>query len=125
MKSLQEFSNKINPKRSFFILLSILLVSVGMSSFALGRISAQYELKQDREEVRGVFIDTSASEPFFEAEEARKQAPKTIMASKNGTRYYTAGCKAGGNIKEENRVWFSTENEAKMAGYTIAKSCAK
>lgn len=122
MKSLQEIENKINPKNKTFLLLSLVIISVSIGSFGIGRLSVKTE-SPNKEQIRGVFIDTSASDPYFEAEEKRESSPKTIMASINGTRYYPENCKAGQNIKEENRVWFVSPNEAKMAGYSLAKSC--
>jgi len=124
MKSLQEIQHKINPKKQFFIFLAIIFIANTIGSFAIGRISVLESQKQESR-VKGVFIDTSASEVYFDAQEARSEAQMTIFASINGTRYYPANCRAGKSIKEENRIWFINENEAKMAGYTLAKSCVK
>ena len=49
----------------------------------------------------------------------------TIVASKNGTKYYLPGCSGIDRIKPENRVFFDTEEQALDAGYEISKNCKK
>jgi hypothetical protein len=48
---------------------------------------------------------------------------ETIVASKGGKKYYFIWCKGSQNIKEANKRYFKTEEEAKKAGYTLAGSC--
>ncbi|MBU0750470.1 hypothetical protein KKH15_03050 [Patescibacteria group bacterium] len=45
------------------------------------------------------------------------------VASKNGTRYYLPWCGGAKQINEENKVWFTTKEDAERAGYTPAKNC--
>lgn len=54
-----------------------------------------------------------------------KSSPTTgaFVASKNGTKYYPADCSAVSRIKEENRVWFASEADAKLQGYTRTTTC--
>ena len=47
----------------------------------------------------------------------------TFMASKNGSKYYPLDCKAGNRIKEENRIFFTSEEEAKKSGYERTVTC--
>lgn len=49
--------------------------------------------------------------------------PQVYMASKNGTKYYLPTCGTAKRIKEENRVWFATKDEAVAAGYSPAANC--
>ena len=46
-----------------------------------------------------------------------------LVASKNGETYYLTTCK--NNIKEENKIYFQTEEDAKKAGFRQAKNCFK
>lgn len=46
-----------------------------------------------------------------------------FLASKNGTKYYPVGCGAASRIKEENKVWFDTEQDAQLQGYTRTTAC--
>jgi len=54
---------------------------------------------------------------------ATTQAIKSFMASKNGSKYYPIGCKAGERIKPENRIFFANREGAEAAGYTRAVNC--
>jgi ethanolamine transporter EutH len=47
----------------------------------------------------------------------------TIVASKNGKKYYFVWCKGAGNIKESNKRYYNSEDAAKAAGYTLANNC--
>lgn len=46
-----------------------------------------------------------------------------FVASINGKAYYPKSCKASSIIKEENRIWFNSAEEAQMQGYSLAKNC--
>ena len=46
-----------------------------------------------------------------------------FVASKNGKTYYKISCK--NRIKEENKIYFQTEQDAKKAGYRRSKTCFK
>lgn len=49
------------------------------------------------------------------------QASGAWVAAKSGKKYYPADSAATKKIKEENRVYFTTEEEAQSAGYTIGR----
>ncbi|OGZ29634.1 MAG: hypothetical protein A2931_03065 [Candidatus Niyogibacteria bacterium RIFCSPLOWO2_01_FULL_45_48] len=92
----------------FFIALSFLMIA--LIGFGLGRLS--YLVDQKRpitiEEVNlGAVL---ASEALF-------------VASKNGTAYYPPSCAGAGRIKEENKIWFSSQKEAESLGYKPASNC--
>lgn len=61
-------------------------------------------------------VPAKASEPAV-------PEPKVYMASKNGTKYYLPTCGTAKRVKEENRVWFATKEEAEAAGYSPASTC--
>jgi hypothetical protein len=46
-----------------------------------------------------------------------------FVASKNGTKYYPNGCSAANRIKPENQIWFATEEDATLQGYSRTTSC--
>lgn len=58
-----------------------------------------------------------------EAEAPSEPAARVYMASKNGTKYYLPSCGSAKRIKEENRIWFATKEEAEAAGYGPAANC--
>lgn len=49
--------------------------------------------------------------------------PGAYVASKNGTRYYLPWCSGVKRIKEENKVWFNTREEAVARGLLPAANC--
>lgn len=48
---------------------------------------------------------------------------KEYMASKNGSKYYLTTCKS--TIKEANKVYFKTKEDAEKAGFTPSQTCFK
>ncbi|HBB49426.1 TPA: hypothetical protein DEQ22_00510 [Candidatus Nomurabacteria bacterium] len=103
------------------ILIVIIVILVGLGSFELGRLSkesAQGGLKIEYPGLNGAqeanVISTAAPAERF---------GKNFFASNRGTKYYSIGCSGGKTIKEENRVWFWTGEEAEEAGYALSASC--
>jgi hypothetical protein len=50
------------------------------------------------------------------------QAGKYV-ASKNGTKYYLPTCGTAKRIKDENKVWFASKEQAASAGYAPGANC--
>ena len=48
-----------------------------------------------------------------------------VVASKNSDKYHYTWCAGAKKIKEENKVWFSSAEEAESKGYTLAGNCSK
>ena len=95
-------------------------------SFGLGML-AQRDMNR---EGNGVYIEelpvaAAAVAPLGATPEAAAMAPAdgAYVASKNGTRYYLPWCSGVKQIKEENKVWFKTKEEAAARGLTPAKNC--
>ncbi len=53
---------------------------------------------------------------------SRNATEGAFAGSKNGTKYYTPGCAGLERIKPENLIWFQSEEDATLQGYTPA-SC--
>lgn len=53
------------------------------------------------------------------------QYKDSFVGSKNSKLYYSPECTGSRRIKEENRVYFTTAQQAQVAGRTLAKSCSK
>ena len=47
----------------------------------------------------------------------------SFLASKSGKVYYPSTCKSSNRIKEENRIYFKSAQEAEHLGYTLSKLC--
>lgn len=48
---------------------------------------------------------------------------KMFVASKIGKKYYPIDCAASQKLSEKNKIYFRSEDEAKLAGYSLSKSC--
>lgn len=53
----------------------------------------------------------------------RNQKEYKFVASKNGKFYYYPWCPGVERIKEENKIYFNSKEEAEKAGYKPAKDC--
>ena len=109
--------------------------SVGISAFFLGRV-VTYERSNCP-----LAIDITPYTRFETAFEATGSTTKPsiiepqktrvsigngaggVVVSKNGTKYHFPWCAGAGQIKEENKVWYKTEQDAISAGYSKAGNC--
>ena len=126
--SIPNFFNKIkgqiNIDRFTFLYLAI-IISVGISSFCLGRISVNTE-EGNREDN---FLSTenlreiNNEDVLGEGISTETQLEKKFVASKNGKMYYSLGCSGSKRIKPENEIWFNSSEEAEKSGYTLSSLC--
>ena len=113
---------KTNNKELY---LAAIIILVAVISFGLGRLS------KIREEKTPITIEnvkeneeTSESKPLLTSNVDNEiKTDKIFVASKNGKKYYYAWCESANVIKEQNRIWFSTQAEAEKAGYQPAANC--
>ena len=146
--SIRDFTEKIKPhlanfkdqiyskekglkiKDDLYIVLLILLV--GTASFGLGKISAYEKNKtpiailNTKEALTASVLDsqTTAEDTATQSIQSTTQSSGEVVASKSGTKYYYPWCSGVSRIKEENKVWFKTIDEAKATGLTPATNCA-
>ncbi|MFA5770860.1 MAG: hypothetical protein WC894_05205 [Patescibacteria group bacterium] len=114
----------------------LIIIFVAFSSFGLGRLSKIEESKEgisiiyppNYEQMLTANVNQSLNAG---AEKGSKvigkttsdESNQTILASKNGTKYYFTWCSGVSRIKEENKIWFATEQEAQMRGLTKSSTC--
>lgn len=92
----------------------------GMSSFGLGRISILWKSPPP------LFVEHERNEyELADSDQAQEgtQADKKVVASKNGNVYHYSWCSGAARIKEENKIWFPTKDDAKRAGLKPATNC--
>tara|TARA_B100000508_G_scaffold60333_1_gene47083 strand:+ start:130886 stop:131230 length:345 start_codon:yes stop_codon:yes gene_type:complete len=94
-----------------FIILMTLVLTSGIS-FSFGYLAGKDTIKQE------VFIDTSAA--VYNAQIGEKGA---FVGSISGTKYHLLHCSGAKRIKEENKVYFDTKEDAQLAGYAPAANC--
>ena len=107
----------------------LLLLLVGLTSFGLGRWS-MVDIKTGQQRASIVYsevysgVETAADEDAFASSPAAAQTSTgKYVASKNGSKYHLPWCPGAQQMKEENKVWFSSKEEAEAAGYTPAGNC--
>lgn len=114
-------------KPADMLVILVIVLALG-AAFGLGVLAGK-ELKgkdpDDRvwiEQLGGREVSlpaAAAAAPTIEA------APSTgaYVGSRNGTKYHLPACPGAKRIKEENRVWFATKEQAAAAGYAPAANC--
>lgn len=124
--SLEHFLEKCKEYEG--ILLTLVVILVGLSSFGLGRLSAT--APTTRRPVVVLEADANKNTNTLNVKYSQNttgdtqagQEPERFFASKNGKYYYSTTCAAGNRIKESNRVYFDFAASAHEAGYE-ASTC--
>lgn len=111
--------------------IAALIFLVGMASFGLGRLSVLWPKKEPIQ-----IIDSKSSElgELSKLSNGNKlNSPNLLnslnplkgkyVASKSGKAYHFPWCAGALKIKEENKIWFQTKEEAESRGYKPAGNC--
>ncbi len=131
-ETIKKYKDKIKPFESDLVVV-IVIILVALISFGLGRLS------KIRENKTPITVENVVSNIFGASEESDvpkigessnptsfngvNVGEKLFVASKSGTKYHYPWCPGALNIKEENKIWFSSKEEAEKAGYSPAGNC--
>ena len=115
------FSETLQSEKGKDVLIVIIVILVGLGSFELGRLSKQDNTKGV--EIEYTEEDTEQPASVISYNKIENPSSQNFFASSRGTKYYSIGCSAGKTIKQENRVYFTTSEEAQTAGYELSSSC--
>lgn len=126
--SIQELSTKL---KGFLgredVLLAGLVVAVSLTSFALGRVSVEEKTEAFQAKMQSGNVVTAPGgevAPTTQSSATSEETPGGgYVASKNGTKYHLPWCGSAKQIKEENKIWFATKEEAEASGYQPASNC--
>lgn len=107
------------------IVLASVVIMVALIGFGLGRLS---KIRENKTPITIENLPTASgnigySAPVAETQFQNTQEKGTVVVSKNGTKYHYPWCSGAQSIKEENKIWFASEEEARKAGYTPASNC--
>ena len=107
------------------IFIVAVIILVGFGGFGLGRLSLASLTKSDVElytpdSQKGI-VDTGGA--VAPQEISMQGNDRMLVASVTGSKYHLPWCSGALSIKEENKVWFASEEEARAAGYTPAANC--
>lgn len=113
----------IENKSDIFVALVIFFV--GISSFGLGRLSVLWPKKEPitiENKVNGEY-EMNNSAPAISTSSKSISMKGKYVASKFGKSYNFPWCPGTSKIKEENKIWFNTKEEAESRGYKPAGNC--
>jgi len=126
MQSIQETVQKIKESRDLalmIVLLGLVVIFVGIVSFFLGHMSVNNTQKDSVYIEYPPLVDAYANDMGKVADSSVSSSEGQYVASKSGTKYYTLNCSGVSRIKEENKVYFNSTDEAENAGYEPADGC--
>lgn len=120
--TLTELKKKINPGVSnigdistgTFLIVILCVMTVGM--YFLSEILLH-------ERTRSAELRVFSGETTAKAGETTPSLPGAYVASRSGTAYHLPWCVGALRIREENKIWFSSKEEAEQKGYHPAKNC--
>jgi hypothetical protein len=149
---LREVSNRALLKIPKDVLLVALFLSVSAFAFGLGMLAQKQLYLSQSGQGRGIFkIESASSSPgsilgasvagAVAAAVATEKISQSLgvsapvasaplhttvgkyVASKNGTKYYLASCSGAKRIKDENKIWFASVEDAKASGRSASSAC--
>lgn len=117
----------ITSEKGKDILVVMIVILTSLMSFELGRLSKSGNegngVKIEYEDQNNFLGNTVAPADSLRMSANAVSAGKNFFASSRGKKYYTISCSAGKTIKQENRIYFATGEEAQAAGYELSGSC--
>jgi hypothetical protein len=134
---MEKIKGFMDSNRGKDILTVIIVILVGLGSFELGRLSKMNSdagIKIVPSPMIGSQVSNQSANVVSAVIATPSPTPKVttpttpakvnyFFASNRGSKYYPMGCSAGKNIKQENRVYFTSASEAEKAGYELSSSC--
>src|SRR3989344_7389686 len=136
MNILSKIINLVKSNQ-YHIFLALCISFISLISYNLGRSDAleksplKISENNDRNWKTGesslradVYSATKAQQDTSQPQPT-KQLDTRVVVSKNSNKYHYAWCVGAKRIKEENKIWFSSAQEAESGGYTLAGNCQK
>jgi hypothetical protein len=146
MEKIKQFIDQtLLSDRGKDVLVVMIVILVGLGSFELGRLSKEnnssgikiqyidpnndYNYQNRNDSSIGETLEVNAISSIEKENMSRtvldtaSRGQKNFFASNRGSKYYSLNCSAGKTIKQENRVYFATREEAEAAGYELSSSC--
>lgn len=125
-KHLQKVKSFIEGNKSDLYVAALIFL-VSLTSFGLGRLSVLWPKKEP------ITIEQPNVERQKTNESSVGSLPSSLgislstkgkyVVSKSGKAYHLPWCPGALKIKEENKIWFQTKEEAEKAGYKPAGNC--
>ncbi len=136
---MEKIKHFIESEKGKDILTIGIVILVGLGSFGLGRMSkgnymASIKANPASQTVNAISGAKMPENSLNKVNTVTINSPKieskqnglksgNFLASKSGHKYYPINCSAGKAIKQENKIYFNTADDAVKAGYTLSSSC--
>lgn len=122
----------MSNKTKNIIFIATLVILLSSASFGIGRLSALENYKApikidyleesdmgNLDQVGGIIF----SQKLLENEENEAINDGLVVGSVNSDKYHFPWCSGAQRMLEENKIYFSSIEEAREAGYTPAANC--
>ena len=133
-------NNWIESEKGKDVLIVAIIILTGLGAFELGRLSKENAnsgikilstpSQTANQSANAISATNNKSNTAFGANiqipkksQNSDSVKKIFFASNRGSKYYPLGCSAGKTIKQENRIYFGSREEAEKAGYELSSSC--
>lgn len=105
------------------LFLALVIILTALLAFGLGRLSRGGAGEAVRIEYNP--LPTANNLPPTTASAASARVPRAgeVVGSRSGSKYHYPSCPGAKQIKEENKIYFPSAEEAEKAGYTLAANC--
>ncbi|MBU3968674.1 hypothetical protein KJ991_00445 [Patescibacteria group bacterium] len=122
---IKRFLDKIANSLSNEIFVISMIILIGFAGFGLGRLSILegQKLPISVENIKNDKMLADVSSSVKNIIDENQNSGGLVVASKNGTKYHYPWCSGAKRINEANKIYFSSIEEAKKAGYTPASNC--
>ena len=129
--SMEKIKQFLENEKGKDVLIIIIVILVGLGSVELGRLSKEansssIKIQYGNQQKTSALSSIEPNSDIFnnsQTNSAISNSGKNFFASNRGSKYYPIGCSAGKTIKQENRIYFATGEEAQTAGYALSSSC--
>ncbi len=110
------------------LFIGVITILVGFLGFGIGKLSSVLD-KGDKGPVvvrraPHELLPEQATRSSVVQDPAAELLTASVVASKNGKRYYYAWCSGASRLSPKTKITFTTKEAAEKAGYTIASGCA-
>ncbi|MBI2056242.1 MAG: hypothetical protein HYT37_02585 [Candidatus Sungbacteria bacterium] len=116
----------INSQNDLFI--AVIIFLVGIIGFGLGRLSIVWPQSEpitieEPEEAGNKKEEKNTTSEGRESSAIINSTQGRYVASKSGSAYHFPWCPGAQKIKEANKIWFNSKEEAEAKGYKAAGNC--
>ncbi len=119
--SIQEYLKKINSNLS-----SVAILSLFVTTTILALLFVYLNHKEDKSNI-GVnyVIGTELASPLLDKDASAKEMDPRPFGSSKGKTYTFTWCQGASRIASKNKIYFGSEEEARLVGRTLSKLCTK